>query len=527
VSNDSYIFEVPVNYSLEDLRPRMSSQHALENDPPQQITRQYLDTFDWRLYRAGQVLEAVREKAGQRLVLRSLHQGKPLLSQSARGIPRFATDCAGPGIRARLQQVIGTRALQSKVPVSSEVETLRLVNADGKTLLRLELHRDHISLPQSTRQVGLPSRLYLFPYRGYEKFARKVQRELTGRAGLRPCREDPMVYALKTVDIQAGGYSSRPSYPITREMPPHQALTEILRVLLDMMQANLDGACKDLDSEFLHDFREAALRCDFLLSQVPGTFADGRLRRFQEEFTWLQRISFPTRQLDVYLLLVEEFKPRLPERLQPYLNPFREYLRDHKQVEQRELRVALQSPRYAKLVRDWRQLLERTAAEEGSPIPEVSVTALANRLLWSHYQEVLEQGAAITPQSPPEGLCQLHHSCKRLGFLMEFFGALYPENKLTTSSGLLQALQQNLTEFEHIEMQQIQLKDFSRDMKNEQRLVPACVEALDLLIRDMAEQEQKLRKAFAKRFTEFADKKSRKRFQALFAGQPTAPQEDR
>ena len=528
MSNDSYIFEVPANYHLEDLRPRISSQHTLEYDPPERVARQYLDTFDWRLYNAGQVLEMVREKTGQRLILRSLHQGKPLLSQSAYQIPRFARDCTGPGTRARLQQVIGMRALQPKVPVSGEVQTLRLVNADGKTVLRLELHQDHISLPHSTRQIGLPSRLYLVPYRGYEKVARKVQDELMGRGRLRPSREDPLVYALKAVDTQAGGYSSNPSYAITPQLSPQQALVEVLRVLLGMMQANLDGVCKDLDSEFLHDFREAVLRSGFLLSQVPEAFGDVRLRRYQEEFAWLDRISYPTRQLDVYLLLVDEFRLRLPERLQPYLGPFHEYLRDHKKVEQRELRVALQSPRYAKLARDWGQFLERAASAEASgTLGETSVAGLASRLLWSRYREVLQQGEAITPESPAQALCDLHHSCKHLGFLVEFFGPLYPQKKLATVRALLDSLRKNLSEFEHIEMQQIQLKGFTRDMKEEQRLGPASMEAMDLLILDLDEQEQKLRKTFAKRFAEFEEKKARQRFRALFASQPTTAEEDR
>jgi len=524
VPNEHYIFEVPYDYDLADLRPRIPSQYALVEDPPRQMGRLYLDTFDWRLYRAGQVLEITKETTGQRMVLRNLHQGKPLLSQSAPEVPRFAADCIGPGLQARLGEIIGRRALQSKVPVSSEVSILRLVNTDDKTLLRLELHRDHISLPHSTKQITLPNRLYLIPYRGFEKLARKLRNELTSRERLQPCKEDPMIYALRVMDIEAGDYTSRPQYTITAQQPPSQALAEILGALLQMMQANLEGACKDLDSEFLHDLREAALRSEFLLTQVPEAFRDKRLHRFQEEFAWLNRITFPTRQLDVYLWLVDEFKPRLPERLQPYLNPFREYLRDHKKVEQRELRVALQSPRFGKLVSDWRQLLQRTAAGEASAeMGERAVAELANRLLWFHYQKVVEQGLAITSKSPPETLCHLYHSCKQLGFLMEFFAPLYRGDKLVPLRRLLEGLQQHLTEFEHMEMQQIQLKDFSRDMKEEQRLIQPSLEAMDLLILDMAEQEKKVRKACAKRFAEFADKKSQQRFQALFAGQPTAP----
>jgi hypothetical protein len=110
---------------------------------------------------------------------------------------------------------------------------------------------------------------------------------------------------------------------------------------------------------------------------------------------------------------------------------------------------------------------------------------------------------------------------------MEFFGAVFPQKKLIPVGERLEGLRKSLTEFEHIEMQQIQLKDFTRDMREEQRLGPASVEAMDLLVLDLEEQEQKLRKTFAKRFAEFAEKKARQRFRALFAGQPAIPEENR
>ena len=186
----TYIFDLPAGFGLDELRGLISGNQTPVEDPLFNVQRQYLDTFDWRLFAHGSVLELARDANGQGLVWRRLDSGEVLLQQRMPQVPHFASDFTAPAIRARLEAVTGVRAIHPKVALDSEVRALRLVNGEGKTMVRLELRRDQILLPQSTKQISLPPRLYLFPYRGYAKAAAKLQRALSGKRGLRPARED-------------------------------------------------------------------------------------------------------------------------------------------------------------------------------------------------------------------------------------------------------------------------------------------------------------------------------------------------
>ena len=527
MSDDNYIFEIPATFGLRDLRLRIPGKHSLAEDPITRVRRDYLDTFDWRLFRAGNVLEMTSEQGGHRMILRHINNGRILLTQVAQGIPRFSTDCKAPGIKQRLHGIIQNRALQSKVPVISEVHALRLLNAEGKTVARLELRKDHISLPQSTKQISLPSRLYLIPYRGYEKAAKRTRERLASKGGLPPAKEDPMLCALKAVGVEAGAYTSRPDLTLDSAQPVSAAVKGILSKLLRVMQENLPGACDNLDPEFLHDFRRALVRASLLLDRLPEIFPAEPLRRVREELSWLDKVGRPTRQMDVYLLLLDDYKSRLPAALQPYLAPFQEYLKDHKALEHRKLRIALQSPRYGRLIDVWRRLLEYQP--EAGVLPDTAFRPVGERsreLIRDSYTALLSQGSEIDDQSSAEALIELHRRSKELGFLLEAFQSLFPAKAMAAVVEPLRPLEANLEEFEDLELQQMRLKKYAQEMKEEQRLVQPCLEAMGLLIKDMAEREISVRETFFKRFGKFSARKARSRFEALFL--PNAkPREER
>ncbi len=513
----NYIFDLPAGFGLDELRGLISGNQIPIEDPLFNVQRQYLDTFDWRLFAHGSVLELARDSNGQGLIWRSVGSGEVLLQQRMPQVPHFASDFTAPAIRARLEAITGVRAMHPKVALDSEVRGLRLVDDEGKTMVRLELRRDQILLPQSTKQISLPQRLYLFPYRGYAKAAAKLQRALGGKRGLRPAREDPLASALHALGLQAGEYSSQLRYAISPGMAGSHAVARVHLQLLEHLQTNLDGACRDLDSEFLHDLRAAASRAELLLSKLPGAFPGVDTRRYLEEFAWLEKVSRPTRQLDVYLMLLEEYKSRLPPGQDSYLEPFRSFLRDHKLSEHRDLNVALRSPRYHRLVEGWRKLLEHQLARPEDPA-EAPVETLAAGLVGPAYEALVTQGRKISDNTPAAPLIELHKACKELQYLLEFFHPLCQKKRLNQVKRRLDRLEDNLETFEDLELQQQRLRRFIAEMRAEQRLVQqTALEAMDLLISDMADREVKVRKGFAKRFAKFSDDESQTRMQALFS----------
>ena len=145
--------------------------------------RTWLDTFDWRLYRAGLMLEFEQARRGGRLLL-SQADGTPQAEQPVTGWPprRPALDLPAGPVRDRIMVLISPRALLPIVRAVSTVSVTRLLNADGKTVARLvadritvtaaPLHRGRLTAAGTTAE--LPLRLAVAEVRGYPGQARRA-----------------------------------------------------------------------------------------------------------------------------------------------------------------------------------------------------------------------------------------------------------------------------------------------------------------------------------------------------------------
>ncbi|WP_261341378.1 CHAD domain-containing protein [Candidatus Thiodictyon syntrophicum] len=83
------------------------------------------------------------------------------------------------------------------------------------------------------------------------------------------------------------------------------------------------GGDGDLDCEFLHDLRVATRRTRSALGQIRGVFPAPLAAHFKAEFAWLQEVTGPVRDLDVYLLEFDAYQRALPPALRPDLEPLR------------------------------------------------------------------------------------------------------------------------------------------------------------------------------------------------------------
>ena len=152
--------------------------------------RTWLDTFDWRLYRAGLMLEFEQARRGGRLLL-SRADGTPQAEQPVTGWPprRPALDLPPGPVRDRIMVLIRPRALLPIVRASSTVSVTRLLNADGKTVARLVA--EHITVtavaasptaagPRTPRRAPPPNCRCGWP-------SPKSAATLVRRAGRPPC----------------------------------------------------------------------------------------------------------------------------------------------------------------------------------------------------------------------------------------------------------------------------------------------------------------------------------------------------
>jgi CHAD domain-containing protein len=522
--------------------------------------RTWLDTFDWRLYRAGLLLEYVTASRAGQLVLTSV-------GASAAGNPepvvqpvtgwRAAQPCLsdhlpdGP-VTDRIAGVIAPRALLPLVTVATTTSVTSLLNEDGKTVARLLIERPvitagHIGTAGSTTRISLPPRLSVTEVRGYPGPARRAARILAlapqvepGAPGGSP-EKALLDEALAVIGTRAANYSNKVDAKITTDMAAARAVATILLTLLGAVEVNVNGVLRDTDTEFLHDLRVAVRRTRAaikLLGEALG-LADDVLDQFAADFKWLGDVTTPVRDLDVHLLDFADMTAELKAAKPTDLDPFRDFLVQRRAREFRALARALRSPRFGQLTADWRATLttiadgkprrpgqpgkgaaKRATPDRPAPLASAQTAgALATDRTGVAFRKVARRGGAITRDSPAESLHDLRKRAKELRYALEFFAPLHDKQAYGAVLGDLKRLQDCLGEFQDTEVQIEEIRALAEAMLGAQAVsrgaIARTVLAMGEVTAALATRQVAARDAFENRFAGFAGSDGQRRMAVL------------
>ena len=493
---------------LTALAPRFSVAAPAR---PHTVRRTWVDTFDWRLHRAGLTLEHVTGSrpaelvltgpAGERLTQRATRLTWPLAAQA---LP------AGP-VRDRVAPVAGIRALLPAARAVSSVRDLRLLNTDSKTVAWITL--DHTSVTQPAA-AELPARLQVTAVRGYQAQALRAAQLLSAAAANGSAASRPLDAALAAAGRRPGDYSNKVTVRLSGSMPARLALRDVLLCLLDTLEANVPGTIRDIDTEFLHDLRVSVRRTRSALKLAGDVLPGGLAATYRGEFKWLGDLTTPTRDLDVYLLGYDRMAAALLAADPAELTPFHGYLERQRDAEQRALARGLRSARFTRLACEWRTALGALPVPGGGQ----TAAALAAARLRRAHRRVIREGQAITPQSPAERLHDLRKRCKELRYLLEFFGSVLDPAAYQPAVRDLKGLQDCLGEFQDRQVQQQEIRDFAAQMMASRDLPGTALLAMGELAGQVAVAQHRARGQFASRFAVFASPPSQDRFRALTGG---------
>jgi CHAD domain-containing protein len=494
-----------VNGVLDAITPRFS---WVPGGKPRTVRRTWLDTFDWRLHRAGLTLELTTGAGPGELTLTG-PDGERILARPGRLTwPARADSLPDGPLRARLQPVTGVRALLPAARGASVILSPRVLNADAKTVAWVTLDKLSVSYPAP---ADLPSRLSVTAVRGYQAQAERLAQILAGAPGVEPKGLSPLDAALAAAGRRAGDYSSQVDVHLTRGMAARAAVAAVLLHLLGTLEANVAGIIRDLDTEFLHDLRVSVRRTRSVLKLVGDALPAELVKAFLPEFKWLGDLTTPTRDLDVYLLKYPGIAAGLVAATPAELRPFHAHLIRSRSAARRRLVRGLRSQRFARLAREWRAALEGLpAAPRGQAAAD-----LAARSIRRAYRRVLRQGRAIDASSPAENLHDLRKRCKELRYLLESFASLHDPATHERAVKGLKGLQDCLGEFQDCEVQQHEIRMFAAQMMSDSEVPATALLAMGELAGQVALRERDARGKFAGRFREFASAGSELRFRAL------------
>ena len=491
------------------------AQHfTVRSHKQQALTRTLYDTFDWRLYAAGQRIEDIRHNG--EVVSRWIENGTgTVLAGMQAPAGRMARDWQPPSLAEALEKAIKIRALLPLGKVETTLWAADLLDSRDKTVARLQI--DFSTIGEGGARKPLPPVARLTPVRGYGAQAKKAAAVLAGLPDVIRPETAWLESALAASGRRPLDYSSKINVTIAASDSCEEAVRRVLSRLLETIADNRNGAAKAIDTEFLHDFRVAVRRTRSMLGQMKDCIPGPVLKRFRPEFDWLGGVTGPVRDLDVYLLKLDGYTAALDDDTRRDLAPLKKYLLRRLRREQRKLAREISGARYRRLAASWAKALQAPwASDEPGWCGLEPARAMAGRRILKILKRALRQGSALTDASPSDDVHQLRITCKKLRYLMEFFKSLFHAEEIDALTGVLKDLQDVLGDHQDFEVHRGELVAFAEEMGAEKAAAPRTLLAMGRLSENLAGRQRAVRAGLCDSFTRFADKRNVARYRGVF-----------
>ena len=504
----------PDHSSLTSLKRLVKSIPGVKHPVASDCLRKYLDTYDWQLLDSGYLLELDTSDTRRLLRLRQLCLDPVVLEQPVSIIPHFIWEIPPGKIRDKLKKWLNEKALMEKTVARIKSISYKLTDADTKNPLTLTINSAHPP-DHHTYNRPLAAWIEFHSLHKQRKSSISCRNSLIKKYHFKCCNDEFVHSLLSGLDDIPREKLTKKIISFDRGMPGQRVMATLLNHNLNIMETNEVGMLQDIDTEYLHDFRVGNRRSRSLITQVKRIFPETDIRRFSNDFSWLSRITSRHRDLDVFL-------GELTQKIEASENntdirPVIELLRRERDQEHTRLLQLLESTRYEKFKRDWRNYLDKCQEKtRQAACARTSIIKPANQNIWKNYQKLIKKGKVTRKNYSFESIHELRKTAKKLRYLMEAFRSLYGEDDIDTVIGNLKKLQNNLGMIVDMHIQRDMLEYCKQQVLNSRQVRLKTIKAIDRLEDQCIEEEISAAKKFNLRFDQFSKPSTRKLFQKLF-----------
>lgn len=420
---------------------RWLTEHArvgglvIEPRPTQQLHDTYLDTEDWRIYRAG---FALRMREGLHLAKGAQRKG----SGAVRGkkeatLKAFKSAREDVADRIELSEQLRastpTALMQLRGPVGSRVHAVT-GRRPLHTLFEVRTRRQRFAVRKDGAELGeiaLDETVITRPDGGSRTSTQRVEVEALGE------EHEPLERLVKALRSQCALESAdrskyelglslglAPPQPIVEPaaveggMPVAEAARASLRRLLAAWLAHEPAARLGDDPEALHALRVTARRMDAILSLFSG-YLPHALSRAHPKLKTLLRSLGAVRDLDLQLAELASFRKALPEAEGAAFEPLVRYLQSHRARARASMLRALD----AKATASWLESLEAAIAPaEG---PEDALETVAPGLITDRFRKLRKVFRQLSDHATMEEYHKARRRAKKLRYAIEPVASVY------------------------------------------------------------------------------------------------------
>ena len=406
--------------------------------PPQQLHDIYLDTEDWRLFRAGFALR-LREKDGHvEATLKGLRSARDDLADRreiseplpAGGLKALA-HAQGP-VGSRVRDVAGVKPLRTLFQLRTSRQRYAVRSRKPATDLgEIALDEARFARSNGHRRPLILTRVELEAAGSDTRPLEQLAQRLRSECELHPATENKFVVGLRSASLEPPRLSDigRRTQPVQPGIDASTAASEFalagLRRLADEWQAQEPAARLGESPEALHALRVTGRRMDTLLS-LFAAYLPAALVRSRARVKGLLKASGAVRDVDIRLEAAAKFRDGLPEEDRGTLDPLLSQLRSERDAARSAMLRALD----AKPARVWLDTLPgqlAATAPAARPSSSRNATALAAipDLIHERFRKLRKCARRLNPQSTLREYHKVRIRAKKLRYALESVAPAY------------------------------------------------------------------------------------------------------
>jgi len=501
-------FIIQHRLSIQNFESLLKPRFSLTNIKKQRHSLSYLDTFDWKLLKANAFLM----NAGSQVCFFDYKSDKIIRSEENINKIEFSEDFQNSELKKQLQKTTSPRALTVKFTINKLEKSGNIVNEDEKIICCFSI--EEYKLLKNNKKI--PTIITLFPLRGYDEETKNISKYLLrlNSDNIRNIHN----YLINQLESKPGIYSTKVKVRLKPEYSALCSFKEIFLYLFNIIELNLEGIIKNIDIEFLHDFRTSVRRARTLLSQMKNIINEDFRNELNKEFKTIQKICNNARDLDVFINSQKRFESELPLELRDGLHSLFDYLKEQRKTEQHFLVKALSSNEFLSFIKESKKVLSSNELENTmcGKLGKGNIKGVANDLIYKRYLLVIKKGRKIKNDTKDNALHELRIECKKLRYLIEFFASLYFKKEIKIIEKNLNMLQDYLGEFSDLSVQRRKLQEYLDQILARESNIRELATSVGGLITIKHRKQLKIRKSFQRVFSEFSNKKNQKIFKIVF-----------
>ncbi len=476
--------------------------------------REYYDTFEWQAFDKGMSIVKKRRT----LFLADLNSGQETASLPFPATPSsFFADALPSGtLKAALSSLTEIRAFIKLCSIDALITSYRILDEKEKSVAFLT--SESLCLADRENPEPFVRLLSLLPLRGYDDEMKQMVHSLANNGEMVVALDfrELLLLIMKEAGLSVHGYSSKISLDLDPDAPVHLSARQLLQFTLSVMRANEEGIKKNLDSEFLHDYRVAVRRTRSILKQLKGVFEREESANYLNLFRELGKQTNELRDRDVSLLRQASYFHDLPPCLQPSLKLFFSDIAASRKKLHRQFCRYLASNTCQSFLDEWENFVNRQSVPDAEHCPNASLSTanVAVKSIKKAWKTVIRHGRQVSEETTDLELHALRIDCKKLRYLLEFFSSIFPHKSIAPVVRQLKELQDNLGDFVDFSVQLHFLRERLTALPpgKEENLLAASMGGLMAIL---FQKQEEARGRFHKTFETFDHEKTAQLFHDL------------